>query len=86
MDPCLPSDFARGVHVFQASSRRLPGKHGDFDKVHNIARQTAADIAASCCQAERISDRCPFHDECGRCPFDISTLGISLIRSMNLRD
>ena len=25
MDPCLPSDFARGVHVFQASSRRLPG-------------------------------------------------------------
>ena len=32
-DPCLPGHFARGVHVFQASSRRLPGKHNGFDNV-----------------------------------------------------
>ena len=25
LDSCLPEHFARGVHVFQASSRRLPG-------------------------------------------------------------
>ena len=29
-DPCLLGNFARGVHVFQASSRRLPGKHECF--------------------------------------------------------
>ena len=27
---CLPNVFARGVHVFQASSRRLPGKYECF--------------------------------------------------------
>ena len=32
MDPCLPGNFARGVHVFQASSKRLPGKLIDFCK------------------------------------------------------
>ena len=42
---CLPGPFARGVHVFQASSRRLPGKHNGFDNAHNIARETAAGIA-----------------------------------------
>ena len=45
MDPCLPGHFARGVHVFQASSRRLPGKHNGFDNVNNVVWKTAADIA-----------------------------------------
>ena len=35
-NPCLPRHFARGVHVFQASSRRLPGKHDGFDYVHDV--------------------------------------------------
>ena len=50
MDPCLPSDFARGVHVFQASSRRLPGKHDGFDNVNNVVWKTVADIAVECRQ------------------------------------
>ena len=41
----LPSHFARGVHVFQASSRRLPGKHDGFDNVNNVVWKTVADIA-----------------------------------------
>ena len=36
LDSCLPGHFARGVHVFQASSRRLPGKHGGFDNVQDL--------------------------------------------------
>ena len=56
MDPCLPSDFARGVHVFQASSRRLPRKHGDFVRVHDMAKQIAAYIASTHCHEKRIND------------------------------
>ena len=56
VDPCLPRDFVRGVHVFQASSRRLPGKHGDFVRVHGMAQQIAVYIASTRCHAERISD------------------------------
>ena len=45
-DSCLPRIFARGVHVFQVSSRRLPRKYEGFDNAHNVDWKTAADIAA----------------------------------------